>query len=294
MVLTSRRVVAHLALLALTVGLVVLAADAAFADGAVTVQNTEAGGRYTPQETTIAVGESVTWTFEDGGHSVTGDAFDSHPGCEDRDLFGVSGCAAPGEVYVRVFDLPGSYPYQCRIHGSAMTGTVVVRDGQPSETPTEPTPTPTPTEPTPTASPTPEPTEPEPTEPEPTEPEPTETATEPEPTEPEPTEPEPTATETAEPTPVPQPTELPSVRPIPSTTTPEPIPEPTFEAFPDVEGSNTDDPDEDDDLGGVAVGDEGGSDGTGDLVLRVLGGLAVVGTAGTFSRVVLFGDPWRA
>ncbi len=292
MVLTSRRVVAHLALLALTVGLVVLAADAAFADGAVTVQNTEAGGRYTPQETTIAVGESVTWTFEDGGHSVTGDAFDSHPGCEDRDLFGVSGCAAPGEVYVRVFDLPGSYPYQCRIHGSAMAGTVVVRDGQPSETPTEPTPTPT--EPTPTASPTPEPTEPEPTEPEPTEPEPTETATEPEPTEPEPTEPEPTATETAVPTPVPQPTELPSVRPIPSTTTPEPIPEPTFEAFPDVEGSNTDDPDEDDDLGGVAVGDEGGSDGTGDLVLRVLGGLAVVGTAGTFSRVVLFGDPWRA
>ena len=140
MAVSARRVVAHLALLALTVGLVVLAAEAAFADGAVTVTNTESGGRYAPGEVAIAVGESVTWTFEDGGHSVTGDGFDSHPGCENRDLFGVSGCAAPGEVYVRVFDLPGTYPYQCRIHGSAMTGTVVVTDGQPSETPTEPEP----------------------------------------------------------------------------------------------------------------------------------------------------------
>lgn len=71
---------------------------------------------FVPQVITIAPGESVTWSNNDGGpHAV---AFkDGAPGSDS--LF-------PGKKFSRTFDRPGSYEYFCAIH-TYMTGRVEVR-----------------------------------------------------------------------------------------------------------------------------------------------------------------------
>jgi plastocyanin len=78
----------------------------------VTVQNFA----FTPQNVTISVGSSVTWTFPSTvAHNVTAD-----------DSSFASGTLSGGQTYVRTFDKAGSYPYHCAIHPN-MTGTVTVR-----------------------------------------------------------------------------------------------------------------------------------------------------------------------
>jgi plastocyanin len=89
-----------------------------------TAATTEKGGAkvsivnftFTPGEITIAPGESVTWTNDDGApHGL-----EYHDGAKGTDLL------LPGASFNRRFDRPGTYDYNCSVH-PYMTGRVVVR-----------------------------------------------------------------------------------------------------------------------------------------------------------------------
>jgi plastocyanin len=71
---------------------------------------------FTPGEITIAPGESVTWTNDDGApHGL--EYADGAPG---------TNLLLPGASFSRQFDQPGTYDYSCAVH-PYMTGRVVVR-----------------------------------------------------------------------------------------------------------------------------------------------------------------------
>ncbi len=71
---------------------------------------------FVPAEITIAPGESVTWTNDDGApHGL-----EYVDGAKGTDLL------LPGASFSRQFDRPGTYDYNCSVH-PYMTGRVVVR-----------------------------------------------------------------------------------------------------------------------------------------------------------------------
>jgi hypothetical protein len=75
---------------------------------------TIAGFAYSPNSVTVNVGDTVTWTNNDGvGHTATGSGFDT-------------GTISAGASKSVTFDAAGTFAYHCTIHPS-MTGTVVVR-----------------------------------------------------------------------------------------------------------------------------------------------------------------------
>lgn len=70
---------------------------------------------YSPAATTVAIGTTVTWTW--GGsqmHSVT---FDDGTG---------SATQATG-TFARGFSAAGTYAYHCKVHGTAMSGSITVQ-----------------------------------------------------------------------------------------------------------------------------------------------------------------------
>jgi plastocyanin len=71
---------------------------------------------FTPAEITIAAGESITWTNDDG--APHGLAYED--GAKGTDLL------LPGASFSRRFDRPGTYDYSCAVH-PYMTGRVIVR-----------------------------------------------------------------------------------------------------------------------------------------------------------------------
>ena len=73
---------------------------------------------YNPAELTVQVGDTVTWTNNDGlAHTATSDP--GAPAAFD------SSTIAPGGTFQFTFDVVGTYAYHCAIHAS-MHGTVVV------------------------------------------------------------------------------------------------------------------------------------------------------------------------
>jgi plastocyanin len=71
---------------------------------------------FTPAEITIAPGESVTWTNDDGApHGLV-----YEDGAKGTDVL------LPGASFSRQFDRPGTYDYSCAVH-PYMTGRVVAR-----------------------------------------------------------------------------------------------------------------------------------------------------------------------
>ena len=72
---------------------------------------------FSPSSTTVAVGSTVTWTWDsnDVSHDVV-----FNDGSVD------SGVKSSG-TFAHTFSLGGTYPYHCSIHGSAMSGTIIVR-----------------------------------------------------------------------------------------------------------------------------------------------------------------------
>jgi plastocyanin len=71
---------------------------------------------FNPSSLTIRRGANVTWTNDDSvTHTVT-----SNTGIWD------SGNLSPGQTYTRQFNDTGTFPYHCKIHGSAMSGTITV------------------------------------------------------------------------------------------------------------------------------------------------------------------------
>jgi plastocyanin len=79
-------------------------------------------GTANPAVDTVAVGATVTWVWtnnEGVSHSVQSQgstAFASSP------IIG-----GDGQTYTVTFTTPGTYQYDCAVHGTAMTGTIVVR-----------------------------------------------------------------------------------------------------------------------------------------------------------------------
>jgi len=79
-------------------------------------------GTANPAVDTVAVGATVTWTWTNNeaiSHSVQSQgstAFASSP------IMG-----GDGQTYAVTFTTPGTYQYDCAVHGAAMTGTIVVR-----------------------------------------------------------------------------------------------------------------------------------------------------------------------
>jgi plastocyanin len=70
---------------------------------------------FTPSTRTVPTGTTVTWIWNAGStsHNVT---FTDGPASPNQ---------TSGE-YARTFTVAGTYPYECTIHGTGMTGTVVV------------------------------------------------------------------------------------------------------------------------------------------------------------------------
>jgi plastocyanin len=73
---------------------------------------------FAPKTQTIGVGDTVTWNFNDEGHSTT-----SLPGQPDK---WDSGVKDQGAVFQHTFTKPGKYQYICVPHRDFMKGTLVV------------------------------------------------------------------------------------------------------------------------------------------------------------------------
>ncbi len=72
---------------------------------------------YAPRNVTISRGGSITWTWRGSNtHSVTSDN-----GSELDSMLQNMG------TYTHVFTTAGSYPYHCRQHGQAMSGSITVQ-----------------------------------------------------------------------------------------------------------------------------------------------------------------------
>lgn len=110
---------------------------------------------YDPKDVTIKTGERVTWT--NNGISL-------HTVTSTSGLFDSGTDLVTGATYSVDFPAAGTFPYYCQVHGSSMSGTVIVTEvvtPPPTPAPTPPptaAPTDTPT-PAPTDSPSPGPSE---------------------------------------------------------------------------------------------------------------------------------------
>ena len=140
---TTALVLACAAVLALTLGLVATScgsttststtagvttsAGVATTAGGATSSSAAAGGgaqveikgfAFNPASITIKVGETVTWTNNDGAtHTVTAD---------NSGDFQSSGNLAQGDTYKVTFDKAGTFPYHCSIHPN-MKATITVQ-----------------------------------------------------------------------------------------------------------------------------------------------------------------------
>lgn len=106
------------------------------------------GFAFVPQNVTVTVGDTVTWTNKDAAaHSARVNGV------------GTTAVLTQGQSGSLPFMNTGTFPYDCGIHGPSMTGTVIVRAAAtppPTQPPTQ-APTPVPTA-RPTVAPTPVPT----------------------------------------------------------------------------------------------------------------------------------------
>lgn len=100
------------------------------------------GGRvYSPNNVTIAPGDTVEWDWVGSPHSVTSGTAPNPDGQFD------SGVNNTGFSYSQTFPTPGTVNYFCTIHGTMMTGVVNIVAASPTASPSPtstPSPTPTP------------------------------------------------------------------------------------------------------------------------------------------------------
>ena len=127
------RIARSLAALAGVAAILVLAAGSALAkDEDVHIDKLT----FSPNEVTVSVGDTVTWEVTNAvpeGHTVTSGAPDgSDIGAEFDSGIGLD---ANGQTFEHTFDTAGTFPYFCKVHGAAMSGTVTVLDAGSSEEP---------------------------------------------------------------------------------------------------------------------------------------------------------------
>src|SRR5579864_6088559 len=92
---------------------------------------------FFPNNITIDVGDSITWTVGGNAHTVTFFAHLHVPrfpegkpfggSTYNGDVYTSSGFLAPGQTYTLTFTKAGSFPYECLFHSPVMMGTVTVQ-----------------------------------------------------------------------------------------------------------------------------------------------------------------------
>jgi len=81
----------------------------------------EHNGSQNPAVDTIAAGTTFTWTWATAGqHSIQSTGT---PGIFRNSVIMTAG----GSTYSVTFNTPGTYAYDCIVHGAAMSGVVVVQ-----------------------------------------------------------------------------------------------------------------------------------------------------------------------
>jgi plastocyanin len=80
---------------------------------------------FDPASVTVSVGQSVTWTW----NACSSDGYGGNM-CTDHNVTfddGVASSTKSEGSWSRNFAKAGTYPYHCSVHGSYMSGAVVVR-----------------------------------------------------------------------------------------------------------------------------------------------------------------------
>lgn len=78
--------------------------------------DTKSGFSFAPKELTVPVGTTVNFANTDGSnHSVV---------FKDGTA---SGRMKHHTSWTRTFSAPGTYPYECSLHGASMSGTIIVK-----------------------------------------------------------------------------------------------------------------------------------------------------------------------
>lgn len=91
--------------------------DLALTAAAIVTVGPGGGNAFAPSTVTIRAGESVTWNWVTGTHSVVSN--------DTPAAFTASPVQSAGQFTV-TFPVAGTFGYHCGVHGSMMTGTVVV------------------------------------------------------------------------------------------------------------------------------------------------------------------------
>jgi plastocyanin len=81
--------------------------------------------RFDPSATTVNINTAVTWTWD----SCADDGYGGQT-CVDHSVTFDGGSGSPTQSagsYSRQFNTAGTFNYRCTVHGSSMTGQVVVR-----------------------------------------------------------------------------------------------------------------------------------------------------------------------
>jgi plastocyanin len=96
------------------------------AAGAITVGNIffQSGhnGTRNPAVDTVAAGTTVTWTWTGTGSTPHSVQSQGSPGFTSSATL-----TGEGQTYTQIFTTPGTYQYDCAVHGAAMSGTLVVQ-----------------------------------------------------------------------------------------------------------------------------------------------------------------------
>jgi plastocyanin len=79
-------------------------------------------GTQNPAVDTVAAGTTVTWTWTSTGSTPHSVKSEGDPGFTSSETLSGSGM-----TYTFSFATPGTYHYDCAVHGDAMTGTIVVQ-----------------------------------------------------------------------------------------------------------------------------------------------------------------------
>lgn len=79
-------------------------------------------GTRNPAVTTVPVGATVTWTWTNTGSTAHSVESEESPGFASSRIQSGS-----GKTYSVTFTRPGTYEYDCAVHGKAMTGRIVVQ-----------------------------------------------------------------------------------------------------------------------------------------------------------------------
>jgi len=80
---------------------------------------------FDPASTTVTAGTEVTWTW----NACTGDGYGGQTCASHGVTFddGSSSATQSAGTWTRRFTTPGTFTYHCPVHGSAMSGTIVVK-----------------------------------------------------------------------------------------------------------------------------------------------------------------------